>query len=221
MNLDTRSNFHNAVEDLQNELLGMGKLVEQQISRAVKALALLDESLAKQIIGDDDRIDEKMLEIEEACLKLIALQQPMAVDLRTIGMAMKISIDLERIADHAVDIAKVAARLSGEELVKPLEIIPQMAELVREMLRESLAAYTERSIHRAAALAEKDDEVDKLYSAVMNEIIGLMGEEFARNRQLTQLMLAAHFLERVGDHATNIGEGVIYMVTGKRKDLNI
>lgn len=221
MNLDTRSNFHNAVEDLQNELLGMGKLVEQQISRAVKALALLDESLAKQIIGDDDRIDEKMLEIEEACLKLIALQQPMAVDLRTIGMAMKISIDLERIADHAVDIAKVAARLSGEELVKPLEIIPHMAELVREMLRESLAAYTERSIHRAAALAEKDDEVDKLYSAVMNEIIGLMGEEFARNRQLTQLMLAAHFLERVGDHATNIGEGVIYMVTGKRKDLNI
>ncbi|WP_026326526.1 phosphate signaling complex protein PhoU [Paenibacillus ginsengihumi] len=219
--MDTRSNFHNAVEDLQNELLGMGKLVEQQISRAVKALALLDESLAKQIIGDDDRIDEKMLEIEEACLKLIALQQPMAVDLRTIGMAMKISIDLERIADHAVDIAKVAARLSGEELVKPLEIIPQMAELVREMLRESLAAYTERSIHRAAALAEKDDEVDKLYSAVMNEIIGLMGEEFARNRQLTQLMLAAHFLERVGDHATNIGEGVIYMVTGKRKDLNI
>lgn len=221
MDLDTRSNFHNAVEDLQNELLGMGKLVEQQISRAVEALALLDESLAKQIIGDDDRIDEKMLEIEEACLKLIALQQPMAVDLRTIGMAMKISIDLERIADHAVDIAKVAMRLSGEELVKPLEIIPQMAELVREMLRESLAAYTERSIHRAATLAEKDDEVDKLYSSVMNEIIGLMGGEFARNRQLTQLMQAAHFLERVGDHATNIGEGVIYMVTGKRKDLNV
>jgi phosphate transport system protein len=219
--MDTRSNFHQSLDDLQNELLKMGSLVEAHIHQAVEALASMDEVKAKQIISDDDQIDEMMLRIEEQCLRLIALQQPMASDLRLIGMALKISTDLERIADHAVDIAKIAVRLAGEELVKPLEIIPQMAVLVKDMLREALLSYTERNVHRAASLAEKDDEVDKQYSNVMNEIIGLMTSDFARNRQLTQLMLAAHFLERVGDHTTNIGEGVIYMVTGKRKDLNV
>ncbi|WP_284641106.1 phosphate signaling complex protein PhoU [Paenibacillus silviterrae] len=219
--MDTRSNFHQAVDELQQELLKMGKQVEEHIHLAVEALAAMDEALAKRIIQEDDQIDEMMLAIEEKCVRLIALQQPMASDLRIIGMAMKISTDLERIADHAVDIAKIALRLAGEELVKPLEIIPKMTLLAKDMLRESLLSYTERNVHRAAALAEKDDELDKLYSTVMNEIIGLMNSDFARNRQLSQLMFAAHYLERVGDHTTNIGEGVIYMVTGKRKDLNI
>jgi phosphate transport system protein len=219
--VDTRSNFHQAVDELQQELLKMGKQVEEHIHLAVEALAAMDEALAKRIIQEDDQIDEMLLAIEEKCVRLIALQQPMASDLRIIGMAMKISTDLERIADHAVDIAKIALRLAGEELVKPLEIIPKMTLLAKDMLRESLLSYTERNVHRAAALAEKDDELDKLYSTVMNEIIGLMNNDFARNRQLSQLMFAAHYLERVGDHTTNIGEGVIYMVTGKRKDLNV
>lgn len=219
--MDTRSNFHQSLNDLQKELLTMGSLVETHIHQAVEALASMDEEQAKKVIAADDQIDEMMLRIEEQCLRLIALQQPMASDLRLIGMALKISTDLERIADHAVDIAKISVRLAGEELVKPLEIIPEMAVIVKEMLRESLLSYTERNVHRAASLAEKDDEVDKLYSTVMNEILGLMTSDFARNRQLTQLMLAAHFLERVGDHTTNIGEGVIFMVTGKRKDLNV
>jgi phosphate transport system protein len=162
-----------------------------------------------------------MTQIDELALRLIALQQPMASDLRIIGTAIKIATDLERIADHGVDIAKVTIRLSGEELVKPLVDIPLMAEIAKEMLRESLVSYTERNVHRAAALAEKDDKVDKLYSGVMQDVLGLMGSDFNRNRQLIHLILVAHYLERVADHATNIGESVIYMVTGKRKDLNV
>lgn len=219
--MDTRTSFHQNVDELQQSLLKMGSLVEESISNAVDALAKLDDKLAKKIVVEDDIIDGLMLEIEERCLRLIALQQPMAGDLRIIGTALKIATDLERISDHAVDIAKIAIRLSGEELIKPLEDIPHMAVLVRDMLHESLLSYTERNIHRAAALAEKDDEVDKLYSNLMNEIIGMMNNEFARNRQLSHLMFVAHYLERVADHCTNIGEGVIYIVTGKRKDLNI
>ncbi|OXM84319.1 phosphate signaling complex protein PhoU [Paenibacillus rigui] len=219
--MDTRFNFHQMVDELQESLLKMGNLVEESISQAVESLATSDELLARKTVDQDDTIDEMMLEIEERCMRLIALQQPMASDLRIIGTALKIATDLERISDHAVDIAKITLRLAGEELIKPLQDIPRMAILVRDMLHESLLSYTERNIHRAAALAERDDEVDKLYSTLMNEILGLMNNEFARNRQLSQLMFVAHYLERVGDHCTNIGEGVIYMVTGKRKDLNI
>ncbi len=202
-------------------MLDMGSSVEQAIHSAVESLSRLDEQMARRTIENDDAIDAAMLQIEERCLRLIALQQPMASDLRVIGMVIKIATDLERIADHAVDIAKIAIRLTGEELVKPLIDIPRIAEMVKEMLKESLLAYTERNVHRAAALAEKDDEVDKLYSTVLSDIVGMMSTDLARNRQLSSLMLVAHFLERVADHTTNIGEGVIYMVTGKRKDLNI
>jgi phosphate transport system protein len=219
--MDTRLNFHQSVEELQKVLSRMGNLVEESISKAIESLATLDEKLARTTVNSDDIIDDLMLEVEERCLRLIALQQPMASDLRIIGMALKIATDLERISDHAVDIAKISIRMSGEELIKPLEDIPRMAVMVRSMLQESLLSYTELNIHRAAALAEKDDEVDKLYSTLMSEIIGLMSNDIQRNRQLSHLMFVAHYLERVADHSTNIGEGVIYMVTGKRKDLNI
>ncbi|TVY08092.1 phosphate signaling complex protein PhoU [Paenibacillus cremeus] len=219
--MDNRVNFHQSLVLLQQNLFSMGSQVELLIHQAVEALARMDEKLAKQTIEQDDQIDDMLIRIEESCLRLIALQQPMASDLRIISIALKIATDLERIADHAVDIAKICIRLNGEELVKPLIDIPRMAELTKIMLRDSLLAYTERDVHRAAALAEKDDEVDKIYSSVVNEINHLMTTDFARNRQLSQLMLAALYLERVGDHCTNIGEGVIYMVTGKRKDLNV
>jgi phosphate transport system protein len=219
--MGNRVNFHQSLEELKKSLLKMGSQVETLIIQAVDALAALDENKAREVIEKDDEIDEMMLQIEEHCLRLIALQQPMASDLRLIGMALKIATDLERIGDHAVDIGKIAIRLSGEELVKPLEDIPQMVLLVKDMLRESLLAYTEQDIHRAASLAEKDDVVDKLYSTLMTEIMNMMSSDVVRNRQLSHLMFVAHYLERVADHATNIGEGVIYMVTGKRKDLNV
>ncbi|MEW9698394.1 phosphate signaling complex protein PhoU [Paenibacillus sp. SI8] len=219
--MDARPGFHQSLALLQQELLEMGNSAQKLIRSAVESLAKLDDKAATQVIKSDDIIDDYLTRIDELSLRLIALQQPMASDLRIIGTALKIAIDLERIADHAVDIAKITIRFAGEELVKPLEIIPQMAEIAIEMLQESLVSYTERDVHRAAALAEKDDRVDKLYSTVMQELMSLMSADYNRNRQLTHLLLVAHYLERVADHATNIGEGVIYMVTGKRKDLNV
>ncbi|MFD0698683.1 phosphate signaling complex protein PhoU [Paenibacillus sp. GCM10027628] len=219
--MDARPGFHQSLSLLQKELLDMGESAQNLVRSAVESLAKLDEKAATQVIKNDDVIDDYLTRIDELSLRLIALQQPMASDLRIIGTALKIATDLERIADHAVDIAKITIRFAGEELVKPLEVIPQMAEIAIEMLQESLESYTERDVHRAAALAEKDDRVDKLYSTVMQELMGLMSAEYIKNRQLTHLLLVAHYLERVADHATNIGEGVIYMVTGKRKDLNV
>lgn len=219
--MDARPGFHQSLSLLQKELLNMGESVKELILKSVASLAHLDEKTAQQVIKNDDLIDDYLTRIDELSLRLIALQQPMASDLRIIGTALKIAIDLERIADHAVDIAKITIRFAGEELVKPLETIPQMAEIAIEMLQESLLSYTERDVHRAAALAEKDDRVDKLYSTVMTELMGMMNSDYHRNRQLTHLLLVAHFLERVADHTTNIGEAVIYMVTGKRKDLNV
>jgi len=219
--MDTRANYHQALQGLQAKLLKMGSDVEIQIRDAVEALRLLDEPMARATVARDDEIDEQMLRIEETCFSLIALQQPMAGDLRTIGMAMKIAIDLERIGDHAVDIAKIAIRLNGEKLVKPLIDIPLMASIAQTMLRDSLLAYTEGNVNRAASLADKDDEVDKIYSTVVQHLTELMGTDISTNRQLTHLLMVAHYLERVADHTTNIGEGVIYMVAGKRKDLNV
>lgn len=219
--MDNRISYHQSLVSLQNDLLSMGSKVEYLIHQAVDALAKMDDELAKKTIEQDDLVDEMLIRIEESSLRLIALQQPMAGDLRIISTALKIATDLERIADHAVDIAKICIRMNGEELLKPLVDIPRMAELTKIMLQESLLSYTERNIHRAAALAEKDDEVDKLYSSILDELTRLLDGDFMKNRQITQLMNAALFLERVGDHCTNIGESVIYMVTGKRNDLNV
>lgn len=218
--MDTRSNFHQSIEGLQADLLKMGTLVEEAIYQAVKSLAKMDVKLAHEVVEKDDQIDDMMIQIEESSLRLIALQQPMASDLRVIGMALKIVTDLERIADHAVDIAKATIRLSGETLVKPLIDIPRMADMAKDMLRDSLTAYVERDVEKAESLAEKDDQVDKLYTFLFQEITEMMGTDQATNRQVTHLLLVARYLERVADHATNIGEWVVYMITGKRIDLN-
>jgi phosphate transport system protein len=218
--MEARSSFHHSLDELQRKLLDMGASVKHMIHSAGESLARHDDKLANDVIDSDDKIDESLQHIEELCLQLIALQQPMASDLRIIGTVLKISTDLERIADHAVDIAKITIRLSGEELVQAVEDIPRMVNLPKEMLLESLLSYTERNVHRAAALSEKEEQADTLYSKIMSEMVELMGSETAKNRQLTHLILVAHHLERVADHITNIGEGVIYMVTGIRKILN-
>lgn len=219
--MDTRLSYHQSLIELQADLLKMGRQVEVQIQSAVDSLSTLDEQKARETISNDDQIDDMMLKIEERCLRLIALQQPMASDLRIIGTASKVAVDLERIADHAVDIAKITRRLAGEVLLRPLVVIPKMAEIAIEMLRESLLAYTEQDVNRAASLADRDDEVDQLYASLMQDMTGLMSSDIPHNRQLFHLIMVAQFLERVADHTTNIGEGVIYMVTGKRKDLNV
>lgn len=218
--MPARKSYQEQLEELQQEVLRMGTLVEQAIFNAVKSLKERNEELAQQIVDGDDLIDEYQIRIEDYCVKLLALQQPMAGDLRVISTAMKIAIDLERMGDHAVDIAKVTLRLAGQPLIKPLIDIPRMAEITQKMIRESLDAYVHRDISRVDSLIDYDHEVDALYNQIFRELLTFMIEDPRTIGQATQLLFVARYLERVADHATNLGESVYYMVTGERKDLN-
>ncbi|HBE78689.1 MAG TPA: phosphate transport system regulatory protein PhoU [Firmicutes bacterium] len=213
----TREGLDKSLSDLQQELLLMGSMVEDAIHLAVESLAKQDMSLAQKIIDGDDAIDELSLKIEEDCIRLIALQQPIARDLRVITSVLKTVTDLERIADHGTNIAEIVQRIGTAPLIKPLENIPKMAKLVELMVRDSLKAFVDRDVEFAKSTCLRDDEVDKVYEGLFNELSGfiLAGEGAPQVVQAMNLLFAARYLERVGDHATNIGERVIYLVTGR------
>ncbi len=216
----SRESFHSELHQLQQDLLRMGTLVEETIYKAVNSLKDRDVALAREVVAGDDVIDRMETDIEQRCLQLLALQQPLARDLRAIGTALKIITDLERMADHAVDIAKVTLRLEGQPLIKPLVDIPRMAEIARSMLRDSLKAYVNRDVDLAMEMIRRDHEVDHLYNQIFRELLTFMIEDPKTITQATYLIFVAQFLERIGDHATNLGEWILYMVTGERKDLN-
>lgn len=216
----TRQSFDKSLEELQQEILRMGSLVEQAIFNAVDSLAQTDPSMAQKVITGDELINQKELDIEDLCIKLIATQQPMAKDLRRIGAGFKIITDLERMGDHAVDIAKITVRLDGQPLIKPLIDIPRMAKLSREMVRDSLDSYVKSDMNLAKSLKTKDDEIDHLYANLFDELFEFMARDPATIQQATYLLFIGRYIERIGDHATNIGERVIYLVTGERKALN-
>jgi len=216
-----RKSFHAELEELQKDILKLGGLVEQAIYKGVKSLVEMDVNLAQEVIDSDDVIDSYELEIENKCLTLIARQQPMARDLRTIGTALKIITDLERMADHSTGIAKVTKRLQGQELIKPLVDVPRMAQLAQRMVADSLQAFIQRDTNLALEMIELDHEVDNLYRQIFRELLILMMEEPKNITQATYILLVARNLERIADHATNLGEWIIYMVTGVRKELNL
>lgn len=216
----TRRSFHTELAKLQEEILRMGTAVEEAIHLAVKSLKDRDSELAKKVIISDDQVDRLELAIEKKCLNLLALQQPMASDLRVIGTALKLITDLERMADYAADIAKVTIRLEGQPLIKPLIDIPRMAEITQGMVRDALTAYIDRNPDMAYEMSKRDHEVDHLYNQVFRELLTFMMEDPKKIQQATYLLFVARYLERIADHATNIGEWIIYMVTGERKDLN-
>jgi phosphate transport system protein len=215
-----RRAFDKALKDLQQEILRMGSFVEEVIANSVLALAKQDVELADRIIAGDDLIDQAERDIQNRCLKLIATQQPMAKDLRRIAAGFKIIIDLERMADNACDIAKVAKRIAGQPLIKPLIDIPRMAEITQGMVKDGLDSYVRENVDLALTMCKHDDEVDHLYSQVFRELLVLMLEDPKKITQATHLMFVARYLERIADHATNIGEEVVYLVTGERKELN-
>jgi phosphate transport system protein len=216
----TRRSFHEELAELHGNVLRMGTFVTEAIQKAVQSLARLDAALAREVIAGDDTVDQMMIDIEKRCLELLALQQPMASDLRSIGTALKIVTDLERIADHATDIARVTIRLEGEQLIKPLVDIPYMADLVQKMTKEALEAYVSRDIERVRRMVAMDDEVDAAYKRIFDELLEIMQKDPQTVRQATYLLQVGMFLERVGDHATNLGEWTIYLVTGELQDLN-
>jgi len=209
-----------ALEELGRDLLRMGTLVEDSIGRAIAALKGRDVPAAEAVIADDDRVDRMEHEIEARCLNLLALQQPLGSDLRRVGTALKIITDLERMGDHAVDIAKVVVRLGGQPLMKPLIDIPRMAEVGQTMLREALTAYVDEDKELALSMIQRDHEVDHLYGQIFRELLTYMMEDPRTVTQGLYLVFVAMYLERVADHATNLGEWVLYMLTGERKELN-
>ncbi|WP_134702133.1 phosphate signaling complex protein PhoU [Ammoniphilus sp. YIM 78166] len=215
-----RHTFSEALEKLHRDLLNMGALVEEAIHLSVKSLATRDLALAEQVIRDDDEIDNLNLSIERDCFRLIALQQPMASDLRRIGTVLKVVTDLERMADNAVTIAKATIRLKEETYVKQLIDIPKMATLAEAMVREALNAYINLDTEKAYQVGRNDDEVDALYKHIHNELLELMKKNPDTVHQATQFLFVAHSLERIADHATNLGEWVIYLVTGKIEEIN-
>lgn len=215
----TREGLNRSLRDLQQGLLRMGSMVEEAIHLAVESLAKQDLQLAQRIIDGDDAIDTLSLAIEEDCIRLIALQQPIAKDLRVITTVLKTVTDLERIADHATNIAEITQRIGTAELIKPLIDIPEMARLVEAMVHDSLKAFVDRDVDLAKATCLKDEEIDRIFEGLLNELtdFAMAGDDPKRVAQAMSLVFAARYLERVGDHATNIGERVIYLVTGRRE----
>jgi phosphate transport system protein len=217
----TRELFLRELEGLQADVVRMATMAGEAIHASVEALRTLDADWAERIVRDDDRIDALHLELEDRCMRLLARQQPMASDLRTIAAAFVITIDLERLADHAEGISKSVKRLAGQPHLKPLIDIPRMEELVQQMLREAMDAFLRRDTVLAEAMAKKDDEVDALRSQVFRELLTYMMSDPRTIPRALELLLVAQNLERAADHITNIGERVIYMVTGELRELNV
>ncbi len=215
----TRQAFDEQLKDLLLRLLDMGRFVEAMLERSVRALETHDSDLARRVIAEDDTADDMDLAIEQHCMRLLALQQPMSKDLRTIGTVMKVIADVERIGDYSVDIAKTAIKLAAIEYAKPLEDIPQMAKKARRMLRHALAALVERDLRLVARVVESDDEVDKLWYKVAEDVEILMQERPEAVPQAVALLLVARYLERIADHTVNIAERVAYMETGRMETL--
>lgn len=217
----TRTAFERQLTEIQDDMLVLATMAEAAIERSIDALKNRDVELARQIIADDLKINEKRYNTEEKCLELVATQQPLASDLRTIVAVLHIIVDLERIADHAEGNAKLALMLADEPPLKPYIDIPRMAQKGIEMLRASLEAFKDRDTERARAICEMDDEVDALYDQVYRELLTYMIQDPQTIQRATYLIWVAHNLERIADRVTNICERVVFMVTGHVQEMNI
>ena len=215
-----RTQFDAYLDELREALIAMGKEVEEAIQKAVVSLKEMNVPLAQSVINSDPKINEMEEKIEEIGTRIIATQQPVAKDLRRIIIAFRMAGDLERMADLAVDIAKGTTRIETEGLIKPLVDIPRMAEIVQLMTNDSIQSYIREDVQLAYKMAQMDDEVDQLHSQILRELFTYIMENSRHVNQALQLCFVSRYLERMADHATNIGESVVYLVQGKRPDLN-
>lgn len=213
----TRSFFEKELEELHIDMIKMGSLVEESIENAIKALKSQDVELARNIFEGDDIIDDYEKKIEKQCINLIARQQPLAKDLRSISTALKIITDMERIADHSADIAEITIRMAGEKYIKPLIDVPKMANLAKQMVKKAIDAYMNEDLDLAREVCGSDDEVDDLFYKIVLELTNIIKNNVSSTEQAINLMFIAKYLERMADHATNIAEWVIYNITGQHE----
>lgn len=214
-----RQAFASEIRELEHDLLEMGSRAESMLAQAVEAIARVDSILALQVVHRDDEIDERELAIENRCLRLLALQQPMASDLRVIGTAMKMITDIERVGDLSVDIAKIAMKIEKELGTTDVIDLPKMGSVARAMLRDSMEAYVRRDLDLVKKVIESDDEVDEQYRLLRGQLHERMKSHPDDVVVSSWLLLAIHHVERIADHAVNIAERVSFMVTGKMEQL--
>ena len=215
-----RATFDQELQDLRDNVLRLGSMVDAAINLSILALKERDRNLADQIVVDDEKINDLRFRIEEDCVSMIARQQPTARDLRFIVAAMNIVLDLERMGDHAAGIATIVLRMGDQPLLKPLIDLPRMAQISQDMLRQSLDALTSRNPEQAMAITKIDDEVDLLYSQIFRELVSYMIEDPRTVTRAMYLLFCAHNVERIADRVTNICERVIFVATGQMKEIS-
>ena len=217
--MPSRRVFEQQLDTLQDSLVCLSEMVCQAVTDAVTALKSRDPDLARQIIVRDRDLNKIRFEVDEACLAMLATQQPAASDLRRIIAAMNVVLDLERMGDHAANVAKTVIRIGDEPPLKPLIDIPKMAEQCCDMLRRSLSAYVILDAEAAKAISQEDEKVDQLYDQVFRELLTYMLEDDRTIKRAMQLLFVAHNLERIADRVTNVCERVVYLQTGEMREL--
>jgi phosphate transport system protein len=216
-----RVGYHHQLDQLEDQLVLLGSMAEKAILRALKAYTDRDVAAAAGIMHDDNAIDEKRFAIEDAALDIMARQQPMANDLRTLAAVLILSSELERIGDHAEGIAKIVVMLGEEGFVPQVPEIEAMADRTLRMLERSLQAFVERDAALARAICLEDDEVDRLQNEIYTQLLARMRERPEMMRPATYVIWLSHNLERIADRATNICERVIFLATGRMEELNV
>jgi len=211
----TSKQYEAELRELKEKLLSMGSRIEELIKDAMQALVERDTDLAQKVIHGDHRVNRLEMEIDELCLKLLALRQPTAVDLRFITLGLKIVADLERVGDLAVNIAERAIELNQEAPLKPYIDLPKMAADVQEMLRKALDAFVKEDVAMAEAVLGADDQIDEVNHKIFEELVDYMARDKANIKRACRLMFVSRYLERIADHATNVAEMVIFMVQGR------
>ena len=213
-----RERYERELKAVSDNLVLMCRQIETAIEKCIKALVNKDFQLAREVYNNDKLINRMEREIEQSCLRILLMESPVAHDFYEVTAALKMITDLERIGDQAQDIAEITTQFTDEEYIKKLEHIPQMAVIVIQMVRDGIQAYIDRDLVLARSLDKTDDKVDNLFNFIMNELTELIKKNPDNAEQAIKFMLIAKYLERIGDHAVNIGEWVEYAITGNRPD---
>lgn len=213
-----RTKFDEQLNQLNQELMHMGTMIEEQIQKAVVAFMKQDTELARIIMDNDTDVDREEKKIENICFNLLMQQQPVARDLRTISAAMKMVTDMERIGDHAADISEMTILIADNTYIKQLDHIQKMASETVQMLMKSIQAYVDKDMEAAKAVIKNDDVIDELFLEVKQDLIAMIHANADCGEQATDLLMVAKYFERIGDHATNIAEWVIFALDDKNRE---